>query len=155
MKRERIFLIMAGTALLLLGNGLFSCNDEPEIEPVMTLYDKPLSTIEKVIEGKWKVYSNMVDGFEYTVDYPENTFVEFKKDHYITYDEKGNRRTVYFTWKKLPIENWRDPLKGHETYIMWNKERNDGDYYIHSINNDTLRMEGYILPVSSLAVRIK
>jgi hypothetical protein len=42
MKKRRMFLMIAGTTVLLLGGGLFSCNDEPEIEPVMTLYDKPL-----------------------------------------------------------------------------------------------------------------
>jgi hypothetical protein len=32
-------------------------NDEPEVElePVMTLYDKPLSSIQKCILGKWKL----------------------------------------------------------------------------------------------------
>jgi hypothetical protein len=108
-----------------------------------------------VIDGKWKVYSNTTDGYIYQTDYPENTFVEFKEDHYIAYDEKGNRRTVYFTWKKLPIENWRDPLQRYETYIMWNEERKDGDYYIHSICNDTLSLKGYIIPVSSRVVSIK
>jgi hypothetical protein len=154
MKKGRMFLIMAGTALLLLGNGLFSCNGDPEMEPVMTLYDKPLSTIEKVIEGRWKVYKTAASGIVYDEDCPENTFFEFKKDHYV-YDKEGNRRTVYFTWKKLPIENWRDPLKGYETYIMWNEERNDGDYYFHSISNDTLSIGGYIAPGSSRVVRIK
>jgi hypothetical protein len=143
MKRERIFLIMAGTALLLLGNGLFSCNDEPEMEPVMTLYDKPLSTIEKVIEGKWEVYSITTSGVAYTVEYPENTFIEFKKGHYI-YDEEGNRHTVYFIWKKLPIEDWQDPHNGYETYIMWDKERKNEDYYFLSISNDTLSMGGIV-----------
>jgi hypothetical protein len=154
MKRGRMFLIMVGTASLLPGSGLFSCNGEPEMEPVMTLYDKPLSTIKKVIEGKWKVYSNAVSGVEFTVDYPESVFVEFKKDHYV-FEKEGNRRTVYFTWKKLPIANWRDPLKGYETYIIWNQERNDGDYYFRSISNDTLSIGGYIIPGGSRVVRIK
>jgi hypothetical protein len=154
MKKRRMFLTIAGTVVLLLGGGLFSCNDEPEIEPVMTLYDKPLSTIKKVIEGRWKVYKTVVDGYIYDVQYPENSFVEFKKDQYIAYDEEGNQRAVYFTWKKLPIANWRDPLKGYETYFMWNEERNDRDYYIHSISNDTLLLMGNSIP-SSCVVRVK
>jgi hypothetical protein len=130
--------------------------EEPVIEPVMTLYDKPFSTIQKVIEGKWRVYFTFGSGFEYHTTYPENTYIEFGNDSYIN-DDKGNRDTVYFAWEKHQIKDIRNPLQGHEAYMMCDK-RNDyinNKWFCRSINNDTLYVEHFYTPTGKTLVRVK
>jgi predicted nuclease of restriction endonuclease-like (RecB) superfamily len=39
------------------------------------------------VQGKWKVYQTWSDGDQYDVQYPENLFIELKKDHYIVGDD--------------------------------------------------------------------
>jgi hypothetical protein len=135
MTTGRMFLMIAGTAVLPFFGGLFSCSSEPEIEiePVMTLYDKPLSTIKKVIEGRWQWYVSY-GGFA-GISYPDNTFVEFREDRYTIEYEDGSQRTVHFTWKKLLIAD-----REYRTYVMWNREENRGGWYFDSIANDTLHI---------------
>jgi hypothetical protein len=129
---------------------------EPVIKPAMTLYDKPLSTIQKVIEGEWKVYCVISSGIVHIVTYPENMYIEFRNDSYVN-DDNGNRDTVYFTWEKHQIEDWRNPLKGKKTYMMCDK-RNDyinNKWFCHSINNDTLYVEHGMSPTGRTLVRVK
>jgi hypothetical protein len=130
--------------------------EEPDtvIRPVMTLYDKPLSTIQKVIEGKWKVYSCSSSGVDYVITYPEDWYMEFRNDRYIR-DEYGKRDTVYIIWKKLTIENWQDTLRGHTTYMFCNKQY--GEYngnYFRSIDNDMLNYHKDSM-LDYIAVRVK
>jgi hypothetical protein len=147
----KIFFILVGTTVLLLFSELFSCNGnpeiEPEIEPVMTLYDKPLSTIQKVIEGRWQEYASY--GGIAGIYYPKNQFVEFSEEQYRIEYENGHRDTLYITWKKLAITSSNDPLKGYTTYIMWDKERNDEIWYFRSITNDTLSINIPNVPPSA------
>ena len=125
---------------------------DPPIKSEMTLYDKPLSTIQKVIEGKWKWY--VAYGGVEGISYPDSTFIEFKENHYILELGDGTQRTIYFTWEKLPIKANGHPLKGYKTYVM-KIEENVGRYF-ESIRNDTLLNGSYANPiVSNIFIRVK
>jgi hypothetical protein len=117
----------------------------------MTLYDKSLSTIQKVIEGKWKVYSRSSSGVDYEITYPEDWYMEFRNDRYIR-DEYGKRDTVYFSWEKQVITGWMYPMYPmnlmaeykYTTYMICksvdDSDNNPCQYkcFFGSINNDTL-----------------
>ena len=154
MDTRKMFLLL--TAILLFVGGMLSCDKnepEPVIEPVMTLYDKPLSTIKKVIEGRWKWYVSY--GGVVGISYPNNTFIEFKENHYTIELDDGTQQAIYFTWEKLPIKANGHPLKGYKTYIMKFDGENSGRYF-ESITNDTLSSGSYDNPImSNIFIRVK
>ncbi|MDR0508091.1 MAG: hypothetical protein LBH32_14945 [Dysgonamonadaceae bacterium] len=134
--------------------------DMPDIDfsNIENLYAQPLPVIQKAVQGKWKVYQIALDGFWYNVSYPENLYIEFKDNYYVYWEYGGKPDTVYFAWKKTAIENWRNPLKGHITYVMW-KGKPEDDYadnwYFYNILNDTLNFEGYMDPVYYRVAKVK
>ena len=142
--------------LLMMLAGAFACTkDNPVTEPVtMTLYDKPLSTIQKAIEGKWKVYSRISNGFLHNVIYPENWYMKFGNDIYVS-DNNGDRDTVSYTWEKHSIEDWMSPLNGYTTYMMCYKQNDHDKLFLHSINNDTLDFGHYSISIAYRVVRVK
>ncbi|MDR3195002.1 MAG: hypothetical protein LBT76_06915 [Tannerella sp.] len=125
-----------GLVFLCICLGTAGCKkDEPE-EEFMTLYDKPLSTIQNCILGKWNWYTSY--GGYVAVSYPENVFVEFKDDHYIT-TYKDLRDTVYFSWEKREIPTG-DYAK-NETYVLSKKDSEN--WFFETIRNDTLSVSVY------------
>jgi hypothetical protein len=143
------------TAIMLILAGSFGCDKEEDIDfsNIENLYAQPLPVIQKAVQGKWRVYQSISDGFHLDIQYPENTFMEFKNDHYIIYNAES-QNVFYFTWKKLPIENWRNPLDGHETYIMDGGDRIN-NWYFERIKNDTLFLGARRAPIWLNVIRVK
>ena len=153
------------TILLLLAGGFYSCQSESDIDMsqidfsnIEKLYEQPLPVIQKCVQGKWKVYSSCSSGIIYNVTYPENSFIEFKDDYYIKYNEDGSQSITYFTWEKHVIEDWRSPLNGYKTYMMCDKNQEDAissKLYFKDIHNDTLSFGTCIASVGYSAVKVK
>jgi hypothetical protein len=147
-------------AILLISAGSVACGEtedemsDIDFSNIENLYAQPLSVIQKAVQGKWKVYQISSDGIMYNAQYPGNMFMEFKNDHYIVDNDDESQSVSYFTWKKLPIENWIDPLYGYKTYVMW-----EGDvicnWYFERIKNDTLVMGAQRAPVWLNVIRVK
>ena len=122
------------------------------------LYEQPLPVIKKCVQGKWQVYSHYTDGIIYNITNPENSFIEFKNDYYIAYNEDDSQGITYFTWGKHVIEDWRSPLYGYKTYMMCDKNQEDGiasKLYFKSIHNDTLSFGTYRAPIGYRVVKVK
>jgi hypothetical protein len=147
------------TAFLLL-TGMIACNKEKEIDMsgidfsnIENLYEQPLPVIQKAIQGKWKVYQLISFGVSFNVDYPEDLYIEFKDNYHVIWESEGKRDTTYFTWKKTTIENWRNSLNGHMTYVMWKKSNYSENWYFNSILNDTLNFGAYDISNSLRVVK--
>jgi hypothetical protein len=147
-------------AMLLLAGMMIACGKEDDIDMsnidfsnIENLYAQPLSVIQKAVQGKWKVYSAFSDGIIYNVTYPENMFIEFENDHY-NISSATEYQSFYFIWKKLAIENWRDPIYGYTTYVMWGGDIIN-NWYFERIKNDTLSMCAHSAPIGYSVVRIK
>jgi hypothetical protein len=142
-------------AILLVLAGMIACGKENTDEIVCNienLYAQPLPVIQRAIQGKWEVYSIFNDGYIYNIIYPENMFIEFENDHY-SVNSPVESQSFYFTWEKLRIENWRTPLYGHTTYVMWGDSINN--WYFERIKNDTLFMCSHSAPVGYTVVKVK
>ena len=125
---------------------------------IENLYEQPLPVIQKCVRGKWEVFSYCSSGIIYNVTYPENSFFEFKDDHYIIYNEDGSQNITYFTLEKYIIEDWRSPLNGYKTYMMCDKNQNDtisSKLYFISLHNDTLSFGTYMVPTGYSVVKVK
>ncbi len=74
----------------------------------VTLQDKPLSEIKKLINGRWELVTgqNSRELNEF-----EKTFIEFKGDDYV-WIEDGVAEKGKLNWRKAPAGN------GNEVYIM-------------------------------------
>ena len=120
-------------ALLLFAT---QCKDKDESQPLtMTLYDKPLSTIQSVVEGKWKwIEISGLCGIV-GVNSLSNTIVNITKDRVVTTgdnDALNQACTFSYHWEKDSVQ-W-----GYTTYVMWNNEKNKGEWYFDNIQNDLL-----------------
>jgi hypothetical protein len=159
MKRCKMFLMMAGTAVLLFTGGLYSCNREREpepvtepepeieIEPVMTLHDKPLPVIKKVIEGRWQWNSSYGGGIGGVIHH-DSAFVEFGDDRYVVEDKYGRRGTVGITWDEQDITDYNIIYSTHVMcyryeYAEGGSVSRIGGWYFDLITNDTLYSGGY------------
>jgi len=120
-------------ALLLFAT---QCKDKDESQPLtMTLYDKPLSTIQSVVEGKWKWYSdNMSPPLVYN---PTPVFFYITKDSIVKMAGNKIVYTFYYRWEQL------ETLSGYTTYVMWDKEQNQSIWYFESIKKDTLFLHSF------------
>ena len=126
-------LIMA----LILAVSFTSCGkDDIDYGNIENLYEQPLPVIQKAVQGKWKWYVSY--GGVVGISYSDDTFVDINDDHVIIDYADGSQRTFYFTWEKLTPYNL-----GHETYVMWDKERNEGLWYFSAIKNDSLGVGSY------------
>ncbi|MDR3269315.1 MAG: hypothetical protein LBT83_09645 [Tannerella sp.] len=155
---------LVGMAFLCICLGTAGCkNDEPEVElePVMTLYDKPLSTIQNSILGKWKWYVSY--GGIVGISYPENTFVEFTDNHCIVTNDNGQtvafgapspNKLFPYSWKELKVLDYRFPNKGLR-HIMWDNEQDMGIWYFEEIHNETLFVGSYSMPFDYAFIRVK
>ena len=155
-KHAAILLLLAGWVSSCSGNIDMSKIDFSNIE---NLYEQPLPVIKKCVQGKWKVYDVYVIGIVFNVTYPQNAYIEFKKDHYIASNEEdGSQSITYYTWEKHLIENWRSSLNGKETYMICDKKQENAltsRGYFESIKNDTLSYGSYQAPIFFRAVKIK
>ena len=163
----KINCIKISAILLLIAGSLSSCTKSGENDIDMSqidfsnienLYEQPLPVIQKCVQGKWKVYSIYVSGVVYSVTYPEHSFIEFKDDSFIMYNDDGSQNITYFTWEKLLIEDQRSLLNGHETYMMCdNNQKNtiNSKWYFKSICNDTLSFGTHKAPIGYSVVKVK
>jgi hypothetical protein len=138
-------------AILLIVAGSFSCGENGDMSDIDfsnidNLYEQPLSVIQKCIRGKWKMYASY-GGFV-GISYPENTFIEFKDDHFIMDYDDGSRRTVSFQWKKREIQAKTDPHYGEEIFVMCDNA-GKGLQFFESIRNETLAVAFYPEPNAS------
>jgi hypothetical protein len=126
-------------AILLMLGVFFSCSEDDsdidwskiDLSNINDLYAQPLPVIKKCVEGKWKWYVQF--GGDAGISYPKDTYVEYFDDHYVIKYYDGSQQKRYFTWKRYFAD-----LLGHETYVMWDKERKDAGWYFVSIKNDSL-----------------
>ena len=150
--------------LLLLAGWVSSCGNDSDMSKIdfsniENLYEQPLPVIKKCVQGKWKVYCACMSGIVFNVSYPQNEYIEFKKDHYISSNEEdGSQSITYYTWEKQLIDNWRSSLNGKETYMICDKKQENAltsRGYFESIKNDTLSYGSYQAPIFFRAVKVK
>jgi hypothetical protein len=143
---------------LFLFAGSLACNNNNDdidmskidFSNIDDLYSQPLPVLQKCIEGKWKWYASY--GGVVGISYPQNTFVEFKDNHYIVTDE-NYQRTVFFSWKKLEILDYRFP--NIVAYTIWDNELDNGIWYFDNIRNDTLGVGSYSAPFAHCFIKVK
>jgi len=152
--------ILKFIALLLILAGSFSCQKNNNIDDmsnnkisnIENLYAQPLSVIQKCVQGKWKWYVSI--GGQTGYNYTDNTFVKFDNNICTIKYSDGSQQTFHFTWEKFYLDRFE-----HETYRMWDVDRNEAGWYFVSIKNDTLTAEslpsGPDIPYSFGFVRIK
>ena len=101
--------IITGIVLLCIITGCKFQESQPEIKDAhTTLFDKPLSEIKQLINGKWELVSNQ--NARETGEF-ENTFITFKDDDYI-WTENGNSEAGKLNWRKTPTGI------GYDAYLM-------------------------------------
>ena len=126
------------------------CKDKDESQPLtMTLYDKPLSTIQSVVEGKWKwiYYGGQPETFMATG--PSASTVNIKRGNIVIKDRNGiTLLDASYSWK------YEGTSSGYTTYVMWDEYHNTGLWYFESIKNDTLFLYAYSFYLNKFA-RIK
>ena len=136
----KLIMLLAITCIFL------SCNndsngdiDRPNIED---LYAQPLPVIQKCVQGKWKwIEISGICGF-IGVNYPGNTIVNITKDRVVTTgdnDTLNQACTFSYRWEKDSVQ-W-----GYTTYVMWNNEKNKGEWYFDKIQNDSLYIHDFTL----------
>lgn len=106
---EKKKLTIAGIILLCAIIGCNSQESKQEIKNThTTLFDKSLSEIKQLINGKWELVSNQN---EREIGEFENTFITFKDDDYI-WTENGESEPGKLNWRKAPTGI------GYDAYLM-------------------------------------
>ena len=127
----RVTVIMALYLVVLTLFASVGCSEpKTDFSNIENLYAQPLPVIQRCVEGKWKWYVSIGGLIAYY--YSDNTFVDIKEDHYVVDYEDGSQQTFYFTWEKYDVTGIG------QTYVMWDKQRNEAGWYFVSIKNDTL-----------------
>jgi len=93
-----------------------------------------LPVIKKVVQGKWKVYVQY--GGVVGISYPKDTYVEINSDHCIT-TNPFEQYSFNVTWEKLYVD-----YMGCKTWVMQDRESNEGGLCFSSIKNDSLGVGG-------------
>ena len=149
MKKERKYFIL----ILTLIGFCTSCQkkDEAAIDMsnidfsnIENLYEQPLPVIQKCVEGKWKWVASF--GGDAGVSYPENTYVEIDKDHFVVDYDNGEHRILLYTWKRYTFLTRN--MKNITRWVMWNTEQDSGIFYFDAIKNDTLGVGVVPLPAN-------
>jgi len=124
----------------------FSCRNSDDIDNntgmysnIDSLYAQPLPVIQKCVQGKWKWISNSTCGVVGPT-YRSNTVIEITKDKVVTTGDEGRLNQAFsfsYHWEKLSTP------EGYTTYVMWNNEQNNGEWYFDRIQNDLLIVYSY------------
>ena len=136
-----ISLLNAGGRFILIS--LFiavGCSDpKTDFSNIENLYAQPLPVIQKCVQGKWKWIEISTWGF-IGVWYPSNTVVDITKDSVITTGDDVLNQTFQYSWKEKSTSS-----SNYTTYVLWNNEKNTGEWYFDKIKNDTLVVYTYNL----------
>jgi hypothetical protein len=136
MKKNPFFIILS--IILLFCNVQCKKDDITPIPSNIVLYDKPLKTIQKCIQGKWKLayaQGGIDNSFKY---YCDSCFVEFTSNNKILIPKKDG---TYFI--NTTIEWIRDIgayTNNEYTYLMKYSDQYGypNIYVVDGISNDTL-----------------
>jgi hypothetical protein len=125
------------TAFFLVFAGCFcSCGKEEidmskiDFSNIENLYEQPLPVIQKVVQGKWKVYAQ--HGGLVGINYLKDTYIEINDNHWILTNPDG-QYVYYFMWKRYNINNM-----GWKTWAICDKRSGQALEYFYTIKNDTL-----------------
>jgi hypothetical protein len=137
---RKIKLILFLTIML---SNLCACNNDNSDTPINNsedLFSQPLPIIKKNIYGKWEWY--MSTGGVTGIIYPQNIYVEIM-DSICTINSPNNEvETIPYIWKKL--QTYAYDHEGEETYVMWNKELDNGIWFFTTLKGDTLNLIPYL-----------
>jgi len=133
-------------------NGTTSSNEDIDMSKINlsnidSLYAQPLSVIQKCVQGKWK-WIEISECGNAGLWHPTNTIVNITEDNVIiTGDDGLNQFSFPFSWKE------KSTTSNYTTYVMWNNEKDTGEWYFDRIQNDTLCVyTDYILPCGSISL---
>jgi len=123
--------------ILICATLILSCHKDKFTPINITLYDKPLETIQHYIHGKWKLVYAKGGICSTCIDYCNNCSVEF------TMDNKFISNTYAITSDTTTIQWIRDMgiyTNNDSTYLMTFKDKQGVPwvYVIERIYNDTL-----------------
>jgi len=120
----------------------FSCRNSDDIDNntgmysnIDSLYAQPLPVIQECVQGKWKWIEIYGLCGIVGVNSLSNTIVIITKDRVVTLgddDALNQACTFSYRWEKDSVQ-W-----GYTTYVMWNNEKNKGEWYFDKIQNDSL-----------------
>jgi len=138
--KMKINIIKIVAIVLILMGSTFSCkNDDFNIE---NLYAQPLPVIQKCVQGKWKWIETYGLCGVFATKPPSNTIVNITKDSVVTTgdnDALNQACTFSYRWEKDSVQ-W-----GYTTFVMWNNEKNKGEWYFDKIQNDSLYIHDFTL----------
>lgn len=115
----------------------FQCKKPDKPTTDIVLYDQPLKTIQKHIEGKWKFVYGKGGICSTCIHYCNNCYVEFTSNNKFignTFVVTSDTTTIYW------LRDVGTYTKGDSTYLMTFKDMNGVPwvYVIDRIYNDTL-----------------
>jgi hypothetical protein len=126
---------------------IYTCEEkEPEIVDTSwtSLLQAPPSVIQDTIQGKWNWYATHILGGDNDTYYPKDTHVEFFEDYYTVSNADGIFEKVSFVWKDVQLRYYFRPSDDNgRSYVVWNKETDEGIWYFRGIRNDTLEVNSY------------
>ena len=130
-------------ALILILAGNLSCqkDDNTNVSNIENLYAQPLPVIQECVQKKWKWIEISTWGI-IGVRYPSNTVIDITKDSVIITGDDGLNQTFQYSWTE------KSTSSNYNTYILWNNEKNIGEWYFDKIKNDTLYVYTYNLNVA-------
>jgi len=112
------------------------CKKQDNTPTNIVLYDKPLSTIQHYIQGKWRFVYGKGGLSSNTMYYCDNCFIEFTSNNKFIQSNSiaKTNDTTSIQWVK-DINHFAN---NDSTYLMTFKELGGGSYIIERIYNDTL-----------------
>jgi len=129
------------------GKQIWEINPDPPYT-IDTLYQNPLSVIQKSVEGKWQLNQithtprEMPDGTisPWSTTNYANTFVDISENDVVMSGTDSIDYSLYtfsYSWKRMEV-NAIDIGRTITTYVMWNDKQNRGEWYFVLLKCDDL-----------------
>ncbi|MDD4427166.1 MAG: hypothetical protein PHG64_02075 [Paludibacter sp.] len=136
MRTKNIYLILLFFGLIIIVSFTQCKNENEELLHNIVLYNQPLSTIQKYIQGKWKFVYGKGGISSNTMYYCDTCFIEFTLDNKIISNSFATTKASTILWMK-DIGTYTN---NESTYLMTFKDYQGVPwvYVIDRICNDTL-----------------
>lgn len=133
MKKYSLFIILA---LLFLFSFVQCKKDNEELLHNIVLYNQPLSTIQKYIQGKWEFVYGKGGISSNTLYYCDNCFMQFTSDNKVISNSFAMTDATTILW----VKDIGTYTNNESTYLMTFKDKQGVPwvYVVDRIYNDTL-----------------